>query len=249
MDEQLVKRLIAINQKFYSEFASAFSETRSSAQTRLDRIVAYIGDAGKVLDICCGNGRLAERLEREGKRASYVGVDASAQLIAIASARQGHLRNVAVDFFVADITQANWSLPFANASFDIALALAVLHHIPSFDLRCAVLRDIHALLKPGARLILTNWAFDRNDRQRKRIVAWSSAGLDESTLEPGDALLAWKRGGVGYRYCHLITKEEMIRMAEAGGFQVVKQYYADAELNLYSVLIAWSNRPFEHATM
>jgi tRNA (uracil-5-)-methyltransferase TRM9 len=238
MDEQLVKQLIAINQKFYSEFASAFSETRSSVQTRLDRIVAYIGDAGKVLDIGCGNGRLAERLEREGKRASYVGVDASPQLITIASARKAQLRYVAADFFVADITQSSWtrSVPFASASFDIAIALAVLHHIPSFDLRVAVLRDIHALLKPGARLILTNWAFDRNERQRKRIVAWSDAGFDERTLEPGDALLAWKRGGVGYRYCHLITKEEMIRMAEASGFAVAKQYYADAELNLYSVL-------------
>jgi tRNA (uracil-5-)-methyltransferase TRM9 len=236
MDEQLVRQLIAINQKFYSEFASAFSETRSSVQTRLDRIVAYIGDAGKVLDIGCGNGRLAERLEREGKRVSYVGVDASPQLIAIASARKTQLRIIAADFFVGDITQSSWSLPFADASFGIAIALAVLHHIPSFDLRVAVLRDIHALLKPGARLILTNWAFDRNERQRKRIVAWSDAGFDERALEPGDALLAWKRGGVGYRYCHLITKEEMIRMAEVSGFEVVKQYYADAELNLYSVL-------------
>ncbi|MBM3129631.1 MAG: class I SAM-dependent methyltransferase [Chloroflexi bacterium] len=236
MDQQLVKQLIAINQKFYSEFASAFSETRSSAQTRLDRIVAYIGDAGKVLDIGCGNGRLAERLEREGKRARYVGVDASPQLIAIATARKAQLRHIAADFFVGDITQASWTLPFANASFDIAIALAVLHHIPSFALRVAVLRDIHALLKPGARLILTNWAFDRNERQRKRIVAWADAGFDARDLEPGDALLAWKRGGVGYRFCHLITKEEMIRLADASGFQVAKQYYADAELNLYSVL-------------
>jgi len=236
MDEQLVKQLIAINQKFYSEFAAAFSETRSSAQTRLDRIVAYIGDAGKVLDIGCGNGRLAERLEREGKRVNYVGVDASPQLIAIASARKMQLRNVAADFFVGDITQASWSLPFANALFDIAIALAVLHHIPSFNLRVAVLRDTYALLKSGARLILTNWAFDRNERQRKRIVPWQSAGFDEHVLEPGDALLAWKRGGVGHRYCHLITKEEMVRMAEASEFQVIKQYYADAELNLYSVL-------------
>ena len=236
MDEQLVKQLVAINLKFYSEFASAFSETRSSAQTRLDRIVAYIGDAGKVLDIGCGNGRLAERLDRENKRVRYVGVDASPQLITIASARKRQFRSVGADFFVGDITQAGWSLPFANASFEIAIALAVLHHIPSFDLRCAVLRDIHALLKPGARLILTNWAFDRNERQRRRIVAWSSAGFDERALEPGDALLAWKRGGVGYRFCHLITKQEMTRMAEAGGFQVVKQYYADADLNLYSVL-------------
>jgi len=238
MDEQIIQQLIAINRKFYTEFASAFSETRSSAQTRLDRIVAYIGNAGKILDVGCGNGRLAERLEREGKRARYVGVDASPQLITIALTRKMHLRHIAADFFVADITQPNWSAPFADTLFDVAVALAVLHHIPGFDLRVAVLRDIHALLQPGARLVLTNWAFDRTERQRKRIVPWSHVGLDESALEPGDALLAWQRGGVGYRYCHLITPEEMQRLAEQSGFQVVKQYYADAELNLYSVLKA-----------
>ncbi len=238
MDEQLVRQLIAINQKFYSEFASAFSETRSSAQARLDRIVAYIGDAGKILDVGCGNGRLAERLEREGKRARYVGVDASPQLVTIATARKASLRHIVADFLVADVTQPNWTrhASLTAAPFDIAIMLAVLHHIPSFDLRAAVLRDVHALLKPGARIILTNWAFDRNERQRKRIVAWSDIGLDARALEPGDALLAWKRGGVGYRFCHLITKEEMVRLADASGFEVIKQYYADAELNLYSAL-------------
>jgi 2-polyprenyl-3-methyl-5-hydroxy-6-metoxy-1,4-benzoquinol methylase len=236
MNSQIIARLIAINREFYTTFAAAFSETRSSAQTRLDRIVAYIGDAGKVLDIGCGNGRLAERLEREGKQLQYVGVDASPALITIASARKRDWHNVAAEFSVADITQSNWNAQLTRESFDIAVALAVLHHVPSFDLRVSVLRDIHALLKPGSRLILSNWAFDRNERQRKRIVSWQSAGFDERDLEEGDALLVWKRGGAGYRYCHLITKEEMARLAEASGFEIVKQFYADAELNLYSVL-------------
>jgi 2-polyprenyl-3-methyl-5-hydroxy-6-metoxy-1,4-benzoquinol methylase len=236
MDRQLIDQLIAINREFYIKFASAFSETRSSAQTRLDRIVAYIGDAGKALDIGCGNGRLAERLDREGKRLAYVGVDASPELVAIASARKPQLHNVAAEFYVGDITQPNWSAPFAHNAFDVAVALAVLHHVPSFDLRCAVLRDIHALLKPDSRLILSNWQFDRNERQRKRIVAWEAVGFDERNLEPGDTLLAWKRGGVGYRYCHLISKDEMLLLAQASGWHVLKQYYADADLNLYSVL-------------
>jgi len=238
MNPQVIQQLIAINREFYIQFASAFSETRSSAQTRLDRIVAYIGDAGKVLDIGCGNGRLAERLDREGKHLTYVGVDASPELVAIASARKSQLRTVVAEMCVGDITQPSWtqSAPIAQGEFDIAIALAVLHHVPSFDLRVAVLRDIHALLKPGSRLILSNWQFDRNERQRKRVVPWQSAGFDERDLEQGDALLAWKRGGVGYRFCHLITKEEMILLAEASGLQVVKQYYADADLNLYSVL-------------
>ena len=236
MDRQVIDQLIAINREFYTKFASAFSETRSSAQTRLDRIVAYVGDAGKVLDIGCGNGRLAERLDREGKQLAYVGVDASPELITIASMLKPQLKNISAEFYTADITQPNWSLSFANGEFDIAIALAVLHHVPSFDLRCAVLRDICALLKPTSRLILSNWQFDRNDRQRKRIVAWASIGFDEKNLEPGDTLLAWKRSGVGYRFCHLISKEEMVKLADASGFQIVKQYYADADLNLYSVL-------------
>jgi len=48
--------------------------------------------------------------------------------------------------------------------------------------------------------------------------------------------MTWKRGGVGYRYCHLITKAEVRRMAEQSGFDVLEQFYADADLNLYSVL-------------
>jgi SAM-dependent methyltransferase len=236
MDEQLVKRLIAINQKFYSEFAHAFSETRSSAQTRLDRIVAYIGNDVKVLDVGCGNGRLAERLEKEGRRVRYVGVDASSELIAIASARAARLHKVAAEFRVADITQQGWSASLAGVMpFDIAIMLAVLHHVPSFDLRGAVLRDIHALLRPGGELIMTNWHFERNERLRKKVVPWQTVGIDPRDLESGDALLTWERGGVGYRYCHLITKVEVRRMAEQSGFEVVEQFYADADLNLYSV--------------
>ena len=165
-------------------------------------------------------------------------MDASSDLIAIASARKPQLTSVAAEFFIADVSQPSWtqSVPFSNASFDIAVVLAVLHHVPSFDLRVAVLRDIYALLKPEGQLVLSNWAFERNERQRKRIVEWQAAGFDERDLEPGDALLVWKRGGAGYRYCHLITKEEMMRLAKASGFEIVRQFYADADLNLYSVL-------------
>ena len=48
--------------------------------------------------------------------------------------------------------------------------------------------------------------------------------------------MAWQRGGVGYRYCHLLTISEVLRIAEQSGFKVIKQFYADAGLNLYSVL-------------
>jgi tRNA (uracil-5-)-methyltransferase TRM9 len=236
VDTQIVQQLLAINRKFYSEFARPFSETRSSAQTRLDRIVAYIGDDVKILDVGCGNGRLAERLEKEGRHVAYWGVDASPELIAIANGRKALWRRVAVDFTVADITLPNWDAGLSADSFDIAVALAVLHHVPSFELRCQLLRDIRARVKPGGDLVMTNWHFERNERLRKKVVPWEQVGLDEADLEPGDALMTWQRGGVGYRYCHLITISEVLRIAEQSGFQVIRQFYADADLNLYSVL-------------
>jgi tRNA (uracil-5-)-methyltransferase TRM9 len=236
VEPHIVKRLVALNQKFYSEFAHAFSETRSSAQTRLERIVVQIENDARILDVGCGNGRLAERLEREMRRVNYVGVDASPELIAIAHGHTRLLHSVQAEFHVADITQSNWSAPLARDSFDKIVMLAVLHHVPSLDLRTALLRELHALLKPGGQLIMTNWQFDRNARQQKRIVAWQEVGIDERDIEPGDTLLAWRRGGVGYRYCHLITKSNVAHMAERTGFRVVKQFFADAELNLYSIL-------------
>jgi 2-polyprenyl-3-methyl-5-hydroxy-6-metoxy-1,4-benzoquinol methylase len=235
MDTQLIHRLIEINRKFYSDFAHAFSETRPSAQTRLERIVAYINDGGKALDVGCGNGRLAERLDHEGRHVQYVGVDASAELVAIANERAKKFANVSAEFFQADIAASDWSSSLPN-DFDVVVSLAVLHHVPSFDLRVQVLQNIHALLKPDANLIMTNWQFDRVEGQRKRIVSWDVAGIDEKDLEQGDTLLAWKRGGVGYRYVHLITKSEMHKLAESSGFLVERQFYADAELNLYSIL-------------
>jgi len=189
-----------------------------------------------VLDVGCGNGRLAERLDKEGRRVDYMGVDASPELIALAAARTSKLRHLAADFIVADITVANWSAALPLDAFDRAVALAVLHHIPSFDLRVQVLRELGARLKPGGTFVMTNWHFERNERLRKKIVPWDAVGIDARTLEPGDALLTWQRGGIGYRYLHLITQAEIIRMAHESGFQVVKQFYADADLNLYSVL-------------
>jgi 2-polyprenyl-3-methyl-5-hydroxy-6-metoxy-1,4-benzoquinol methylase len=236
VDTRIVRQLLAINHKFYSKFARAFSETRSSAQTRLDRIVAYIGNDVKLLDVGCGNGRLAERLEKEGRNVEYAGIDASPELIALATAHKSKLHRVAAEFFVADLTSAAWSAALPTDSFDVAVALAVLHHIPSFDLRVQVLRDLGARLKPGGTFVMTNWHFERNERLRKKIVPWENIGIDAREVESGDALLTWQRGGVGYRYVHLVTQSEVLRMAQESGLRVMKQFYADADLNLYSVL-------------
>lgn len=235
VNPHVVKQLVALNRQFYSRFASPFSETRPSGQARLDRVVQLVSGSGSVLDIGCGNGRLAERLDREGHVLRYAGVDASKELIEIAIARSARFVNVTAEYRVAELTEAGWDRQL-NGPFDIAVALAVLHHIPSQELRRDVLRGIYSVLQPGGTLLMTNWQFAKNERMRKKMVGWETAGINEQELEPGDALLYWKHGGTGYRYCHFLTRTEVQELAAASGFQVERQFYADATLNLYSIL-------------
>jgi tRNA (uracil-5-)-methyltransferase TRM9 len=238
VDAQLVKRLLALNREFYARFAEEFSETRSSSRVNLTPIRPYLRDGVRVLEVGCGNGRLAERFDREGYRLDYVGVDITSKLVETARSRQTHLRNITADFREVDVTAPGWSVSLhASAPFDLGLAMAVLHHIPSFELRRALLRDIHARLRAGGVLLLSNWQFTENERLRRKIVPWQTLGIDEHELEPGDALLDWRRGGTGYRYVHLLTEGEVQSLAGESGYQVLEQFYGDANLNLYSALL------------
>ncbi len=237
MDAQLVKRLLALNREFYARFARDFSETRAAERTNIAPIMPYLSNGVKVLDVGCGNGRLAARLDREGLELAYVGIDVTPGLIDIAKTRE--LRHVTAEFRVADSTTPGWSDSLeADAPFDVALMLAVLHHLPGLDLRREVLCAIHSLLRPGGILVMSNWQFMHNERLRNKIVPWQTVGIDVGALEEGDALLDWKRGGTGYRYVHLLTEAEVQMLAEQSGFQVIEQFRADANLNLWSVLKA-----------
>ncbi len=237
MDAHLVARLNALNRDFYTRFAQAFSDARPVNRTNLSAIMPYLRRCVKLLDVGCGNGRLAYRLDEEGLRLRYVGVDVTPALLAIASERKHRLKQVEADFRVADICSPAWTDALREvAPFDGAVALAVLHHVPAFQLRSGIMQQVYDLLCPGGIFVLSNWQFDRSSRLRKKILPWQSIGIDERDLEPGDALLDWKRGGSGLRYCHLVSPVEMEALAGGAGFHVTRQFEADEGMNLFTVL-------------
>ena len=252
MKPELIDRLNQINRTFYSTFAASFSETRESAR-ELEVILPYIADDARVLDLGCGNGRVAKLVARHRRHVTYVGVDASAELVArckMQDAREAE----GTAFFVADIAQPEWidSLPLSGALcptgeglgmrvFDCVLLLAVLHHIPGRDVRARILRQARELLAPQGRIVVSTWQFMDNERMRKKIVSWSVAGIDERELEPGDALLNWKRDGEGLRYCHWIGQDEMRALAAQAGLKIVETFRAggrEGNLSLYAIMTA-----------
>lgn len=224
MNALIQDRLLAINREFYARFAQEFAATRTVEHANLSAIMPYLRDGVKLLDIGCGSGRVAERLEREKLAIEYLGVDVTPAFVAAARSRAARLARVHAEFLPADITAPGWIEPLrARAPFDVALAAAVLHHIPAFELRCAVLGAIRTLLRPGGILALSSWQFQNDPRLAQKVVPWERMGIDAGALEAGDTLIDWKRGGKGYRYCHLLSPAEIEKMAGLAGYQVLTQ--------------------------
>jgi hypothetical protein len=119
--------------------------------------------------------------------------------------------------------------------------LALLHHIPGRQVRARIVRQARELLAPRGYLIISTWQFMDNERMLNKIVPWNTVGIDEQELEAGDALLSWKRGGTGLRYCHWIEEVQVRSLATQAGLSIVKTFRAggrEGNLSLYSVLSA-----------
>jgi SAM-dependent methyltransferase len=198
------------------------------------------------LDVGCGNGRLALLLDQERPGSTYVGVDAIPELIEEARAQASQLPRTDVTFRVVDVTRQSWTEGLPHAPFDCVVLLAVLHHIPDFNFRTRVLRDIAGILKLRGYAILSTWRFLAHQRMRRKIVDWHEIPIDESELEPGDYLLDWKRGGRGLRYCHMVDEEEVERLAVASGFVVRETFRAggrEGDLSLFAILDRAADTP------
>ncbi|RMF32833.1 MAG: class I SAM-dependent methyltransferase [Chloroflexi bacterium] len=240
MNPEIVNRLLEINRTFYTAFARSFADSRPPDQPGFWRLLPYIPAGGRLLDVGCGDGRIARWLEAVERPVAYWGLDFSPAMVALARRRCRTLRRVQTTFRVADVAEPGWADDLPLASFDVVLALALLHHLPGFALRARFLGRVAALLKPGGICGLSTWQFLRAERLRRRIVPWSAVGLSPEVLEPGDYLLDWRRDGYGYRYVHLVDEAEMARLIRAAGLVQVEAFDADGRegnLSRYVVLI------------
>jgi 2-polyprenyl-3-methyl-5-hydroxy-6-metoxy-1,4-benzoquinol methylase len=230
MDEALVRRLVALNEAFYARFAAPFAASRAAAQPGFTHLLPYL-PAGRprLLDVGCGDGRFGRFLAKQGVAVEYVGIDFSADLLVAATGPGRFVRR--------DLSRAG-SLDDLGR-FALIVCLATLQHIPGWANRARMLAEMGACLEPGGHIALANWQFTASERQRRKIRPWAEAQIDAATLEAGDYLLSWHRGGYGLRYVALLDEAETQRLADAAGLRVVAQFYSDGRegnLNLYTLL-------------
>ncbi|MGH2866700.1 MAG: class I SAM-dependent methyltransferase [Solirubrobacteraceae bacterium] len=104
---------------------------------------------GSGLDVGCGTGALAERLQDRGFQ--MTGIDPSEGMLDVLRRRVP-----AVDV----VTGSGTALPFADASFDLVLTVAVMHHIADPQDVRATLGEMVRVCRPQGRILV----WDHNPR-------------------------------------------------------------------------------------
>src|SRR5690606_9717418 len=129
----------------------------------LARSVLPLFETGDVLDIASGDGVLAELLAPHAHR--YVCIDSSKRVVAAASERLHHYRNV-------EVREADMhALPFKDGSF----GLVVLMHALTYAAKPAqAVAESARVLRPGGRLLLSSLA---RHEHRSVVEAYGHANL------------------------------------------------------------------------
>jgi SAM-dependent methyltransferase len=245
MDSSIVVRLVELNRDFYTRFGDSFSATRHRIQPGVRRVLESLKGDEDILDLGCGNGELARELAKRGHRGSYLGVDFSLPLLREAEVLP---EGFSARFVEADLTRlsafSGQLLALSNvegsvSGWSLITAFAVLHHIPSYELRLNLLSTARQLLGPDGKFIHSIWQFLNSEKLKSRIQDWSEAGLSLDEVEPSDYLLDWRSGGRGLRYVHHFDEAELSGLAEAAGFQVRDVFYSDGETRNLALYQVW----------
>jgi SAM-dependent methyltransferase len=138
---------------------------------------------GRALELGCGTGFFLLNLMQAGLTARGSVTDLSPGMVA-AALRNAENLGLDVDGRVADAEQ----IPYADATFDVVVGHAVLHHIPDLD---AAFREVLRVLKPGGRFLFAGEPTRIGDRYARLLGGLTWKATTAVTRLP--ALRGWRR--------------------------------------------------------
>lgn len=167
-----IPRFLRLNQDSLSDIKRKEMEVRDSGYSglrgrkrydldidrlpELDAIRAALGNCHglRVLEAGCGVGQMT------------CAVQTASEVVALDFSWEGLSTfrfegSAALDLIQGDVSQ----LPFREKFFDISLSAQVLEHVPSREMRQAFLARLTWALRPGGRLVLTTYNWDRGRQE------------------------------------------------------------------------------------
>ncbi|HET6594910.1 MAG TPA: class I SAM-dependent methyltransferase [Anaerolineales bacterium] len=230
--------LIEMNREFYARFGDAFAATRRRIQPGVRRVLEMLKGDEAILDLGCGNGEFARELAKRGHRGPYLGVDFSLPLLRAAQAQQKEFSARFVEADLTKLSEVQEQLSLVG-NWSVITAFAVLHHIPSTELRLDILRVVNQLLRENGLFIHSNWQFLNSEKLRARIQPWTAVSISEADVDPGDYLLDWRSNGKGLRYIHHFDEKELEELASASHFNIIDTFYSDGQTGNLGIYQIW----------
>jgi SAM-dependent methyltransferase len=189
------------------------------------------------LDLGCGNGSVARALTTYlALPGRYEGLDIHGE--SIRWLQEHYLERAGFRFTHANVynkmynaggslTASEYRLPYADATFSMALLKSVFTHMLPEDVRC-YLRELSRVLRSGARAVITYFLLNNESR------SFVSQDKDEVKMR-----CDWQ-GDPGCRVANPLVPEE----ATAHDEERIRAYTAEAGFSIYEITFGnWCGRP------
>jgi SAM-dependent methyltransferase len=235
MTPETARVLARINAEFYRAHARLFASKRDRPWPGMRRVLdALPAPPRSVLDVGCGHGRFAQLLRERGVATAYQGVDASAELLALARERGDLVPGAS--FARVDVIEDAAAIP--SGPYELIGVFGVIHHVPGEPARVALLRALAERLAPGGTLAVAFWRTSADEDPARR-VPWERAGIDARELEPGDRLLRFDVDERVVRFSHFADEAELTRLARALPLPLAQRFDADGAGGIANAYLLW----------
>ena len=155
-------------EKFWNLISARYAASpiadRTAYETKLEKIKACLSPEDVVLDIGCGTGTQCGDLA--GHVRQVTGIDISGKLLAIAEQRKAERKLDNIEFIKTSLNDER----VKAGCFDMVMAFYVLHFFEDLD---AVVKRVHALLKPGGLFISETACLGAKNKMAGKLVRFA----------------------------------------------------------------------------
>ncbi|MSR84967.1 class I SAM-dependent methyltransferase [Candidatus Uhrbacteria bacterium] len=202
MTNEIAKQIRDSVADFYERYGAAFGRTRGMSWNEEKMIAERVRKEMIAVDVGAGNGRFAKLLPDD---IHYVGFEPSSTLRAGADPKL-NLQDGSLPH-----------LPINDATADVTVCFAVLHHLPTLDDQQAAVNELIRITKPGGLIAASAWHLSHtapDEVSRHRETAGSEQGWDTSSgATRVDFFIPWRAEGAdAKRYVHAFDQKEWLSL-------------------------------------